>query len=148
MSSLILSGLPSHIKPYISFSICLIVSFGGFGKDFKGYMSFGSANDIVTTILPISVSFLWRHCIKHFSYSMIFGSKLGDNELSLFVLKTIHRPLALFEFQVNFLCFINSIMFDVREPMRRTWHFFCFKLEPRNVCKFIQYSYLIFKRFV
>ena len=38
--------------------------------------------------------------------------------------------LALFEFQENFLRFINSIDFDVGEPMRRTWHFFAFNLSP------------------
>ena len=42
----------------IIFFIRLIVSFGGFGKDVKGYMSFGSAYDFITTILPISDSFL------------------------------------------------------------------------------------------
>ena len=32
-------------------------------------------------------------CIKHFSNSIIFGSKLDDNEFSLFVLKTIPSKL-------------------------------------------------------
>ena len=130
ISRLIVSGLPSHIKSCISFSIRLIVSIGGFGKDVKGYMSFGSQYDFSTAILPISVSFLWRHCIKQFSNSIIFGSKSDDSEFSLFFLKTIHRQLASFEFQENFLCFINSMVFDVREPMRRPWHFFAFNLNP------------------
>ena len=46
--------------------------------------------------LPISVSFLGHHCIKHISKSIMFGSKLDDNEFPLFVLKIIPRQLALF----------------------------------------------------
>ena len=42
--------------------------------------------------------------LNTFSNSLIFGSKLEDNEFSLLVLKP---KLALFEFQENFLCFIN-----------------------------------------
>ena len=54
----------------------------------------------------------------------MFDSKLDDNECPLFVLKTIPRQFGLLEFQENFLCFINSIVFDVRELMCGTWHFF------------------------
>ena len=67
---------------------------------------------------------------------------MDDNEFSLFVLKTIARQLALFEFQENFLCFINSIVLDVREPMRRTWHFFAFNLSPEM---FVNLSSILIK---
>ena len=67
---------------------------------------------------------------------------MDDNEFSLFVLKTIPIQLALFEFQENFLCFINSIVFAVREPMRRTWHFFAFNLSPEM---FVNLSSILIK---
>ena len=67
---------------------------------------------------------------------------MDDSEFSLFVLKTIPRQLALFKFQENFLGFINAIVFDVREPMRRTWHFFAFNLSPEM---FVNLSSILIK---
>ena len=57
------------------------------------------------------------------SNSIILDSKFNDKEFSLFVLKTIPRQLALFVFKENSLCFINLIVFDVREPkIKPFWH--------------------------
>ena len=50
----------------------------------------------ITTTMHISVSFRLRHCIKYFSNYIIFGSKVDNNEFSLFVLKTIPRQFDLF----------------------------------------------------
>ena len=51
----------------------------------------------------------------------------------MFILNTIRRQLASFEFQENFLCFINSICFDFKGPMRRTLHILAFNLSvPRR----------------
>ena len=57
VSRLILSGLLFQRKAYICFSISFIILSGGFGKDDKAYMSFGSANVFITVILLIKVSF-------------------------------------------------------------------------------------------
>ena len=65
----------------------------------------------------------------------------------LFVLKTIPRQFALFEFQENLLGFINSI-FLMLESLCEELITFCVRLEPRDVRKFMQYSYQVFKRFV
>ena len=67
---------------------------------------------------------------------------MEDNEFSLFNLKTIPGHIALFEIQENFLCFINSIVFDVREPMRRTWHFFAYNISPEM---FVNLSSILIK---
>ena len=77
-----------------------------------------------------------------FFFSHRFNAITGSSSVLRFVLKTIPRQLALFEFQENFLCFINSIFFDVREPMRRTWHFFAFNLSPEM---FVNLSSILIK---
>ena len=45
--------------------------------------------------------------VKQFSNSIFFVSKLNDNEFSLFVLKAIHRQLALFDSKST--CYVSII---------------------------------------
>ena len=45
------------------------------------------------------------------SFQILYCLVLSWMITNVFVLKTILRELALFEFQENFLCFINSIFF-------------------------------------
>ena len=109
-SLFILAGFESHIKSYIIVSIFLIVVLIGSGKEERTYTSFGRAYFFITVILPINVTFLCCHCFKHYSKSLILGSRFARNILSLLVQKVIPSVLASVELHWNFLPFKYTML--------------------------------------
>ena len=90
--------------------------------------------------LPISVSFLCCHCFKHFSKSLVLGSKFAWNTFSLLVPKVIPSERASVELHINFLSFKYTTLQLVMLPIRRTWHFLALIFNPEIQLKLSKMS--------